>query len=186
MRLSCLTKSDGMNLNMKAGKREEGGVLCVELDLVRAVTGCLLLSLAACGAPVSEKASGPAPSASTRETAVGGVVAGAAQRGSESGNASRSSNQTDRKVVSAGQAESDTDERDNQSIPGVPDLVLKDLGSADPRDRYRALEHWNVKGGTVPLDPVFEAMEDEDEDVHEKATAIVEQRWAEEQEKDQG
>jgi hypothetical protein len=48
------------------------------------------------------------------------------------------------------------------------------------------LEHWNIKGGDAPLDPVFEAMEDEDEDVREKATAIVEQRWAEEQKREQG
>jgi hypothetical protein len=56
----------------------------------------------------------------------------------------------------------------------------------EARDRYRALEYWNIKGGTTPLDPVFEAMEDEDEGVREKATAIVERRWAEEQEKEQG
>ncbi|MBH0200525.1 MAG: hypothetical protein HP497_14120 [Nitrospira sp.] len=141
----------------------------------RAVAGCLLLGLTACGAPVSEKAPGSAPSVSKGETAGAGVVVGAAQRGS---------GQNDRKAVAAGQSDSDTEERDNRSIPGVPDMVVRDLGSADPRDRYRALEHWNVKGGSAPLDPVFEAMEDDDEDVREKATAIVEQRWAEEQQKE--
>ena len=175
-----------MNFNMKAGKREESGVWRVELGLARAVTGCLLLSLAACGAPVSEKVPGPTPSAGKGETAGAGVVAGAAQRGSDSGNTIGSSGQNDGKPGSVGQAASGNDERDNRSIPGVPDIVARDLGSADPRDRYRALEHWNVKGGTTPLDPVFEAMEDEDEDVREKATAIVEQRWAEEQKNEQG
>jgi hypothetical protein len=98
----------------------------------------------------------------------------------------RGSDQNDRKAVSVGLKASDTEERDNRSIPGVPDLVMRDLGSIDPRQRYRALEHWNIKGGDAPLDPVFEAMEDEDEDVREKATAIVEQRWAEEQKREQG
>jgi hypothetical protein len=65
-------------------------------------------------------------------------------------------------------------------------MVARDLGSTDPRDRSRALEHWNIKGGDAPLDLVFEAMEDEDEAVRAKATAIVEQRWAEKQMKKQG
>jgi hypothetical protein len=162
------------------------GVRVVVPCLMPLIAGCLLLSLAACGAPVSEKASGQPQSASKGETAGAGVVVGAAQRGSESGNAIGSSSQSDRKAVSAGLSASDTEERDNRLIPGVPDMVVRDLGSADPRDRYRALEHWNVKGGSAPLDPVFEAMEDEDEDVREKATAIVEQRWAEEQKREQG
>jgi hypothetical protein len=38
----------------------------------------------------------------------------------------------------------------------------------------------------MPLDAVFEAMEDEDEGVRAKAEAIVEQWWAEEQKKEQG
>jgi hypothetical protein len=141
------------------------------------IAGCLLLSLAACGAPVSEKAPGQAPSVSKGVVVSDAAVTGAVQRGPEL---------NDRKTVSVGLPTSDTEDRDNRPIPGVPDLVMKDLGSADPRERYRALEHWNVKGSTVPLDPVFEAMEDEDEDVREKATAIVEQRWAEEQEREQG
>jgi hypothetical protein len=162
---------------MKAEKREESGVLFSDPGIARLVTGCLLLSLAACGAPVSEKAPGPVPSVSKGE-AVGGAAAG--------GTAQRGSDQTDRKPVAAGQSDSDTEERNNRSIPGVPDLVVRDLRSADPRDRYRALEHWNVKGGSAPLDPVFEAMEDEDEEVREKATAIVERRWVEEQENEKG
>ncbi|MBH0183389.1 MAG: hypothetical protein HP490_17430 [Nitrospira sp.] len=40
-------------------------------------------------------------------------------------------------------------------------------------------DHWEEQGeAKAPLDPVFEAMEDEDEAVRAKATAIVEQRWA--------
>lgn len=145
--------------------------------LARLVAGCLLLGLVSCGTPVSEKAPGQAPSAGKGETIGGAVVTGAVQRGSD---------QDDRKAVSVGQPATDTDEQDSRSIPGVPDMVVKDLGSADPRDRYRALDFWNVKGSTVPLDAVFEAMEDEDEEVSEKATAIIEKRWAEEQENEQG
>jgi hypothetical protein len=166
--------------------KDSHGVRVVVPCLMPLIAGCLLLSLAACGAPVSEKASGQAPSASTREAAGGGVVADAVQRSSESRRVSGASSPNDRNAVSAGLPASDTEERDNRSILGAPDLVMRDLGSADPRERYRALEHWNVKGGSAPLDPVFEAMEDEDEDVREKATAIVERRWAEEQEREQG
>lgn len=152
-------------------------MLCVTPGLARLVGGWLVLSLAACGAPVSETAPGPASSASIGVPADGGAVTGAVPRGSD---------QNDRKALTSIQAASDTDERDNRSIPGVPDLVVRDLGSTDPRERYRALEHWNIKGGDAPLDPVFEAMEDEDEDVREKATAIVERRWVEEQKREQG
>ena len=104
------------------------------------------------------------------------MATGAVQRGAD---------QNDRKAVSSAQSDTDTDERDNRSFPGVPDIVARDLGSADPRDRYRALDLWNVKGNTVPLDAVFEAMEDEDEEVSEKAMAIIEKRWAEEQQKEE-
>lgn len=137
---------------------------CVARGLARLVTGCLVFSLGACGAPVSDKAPGPTSSGS------GGVTASQNARG----------------ALSSSQPAIETDGGDTRSIPGVPDKVVRDLGSADPRDRFRALEHWNVKGGTAPLDPVFEAMEDEDEGVRAKATAIVEQRWAEEQKKEEG
>jgi hypothetical protein len=48
------------------------------------------------------------------------------------------------------------------------------------------LDHWNLKGTTESLDPVFELLEDEDEAVRDKATAIVEQYWAAEQDKERG
>jgi hypothetical protein len=67
-------------------------------------------------------------------------------------------------------------------VPGVPEAVTKDLDSPDARARYRALDHWDAKDSKPPLDPVFEAMEDEDEGVRAKATAIVEEYWAAEQE----
>jgi hypothetical protein len=48
----------------------------------------------------------------------------------------------------------------------------------------RALDHWTAKDTTASLDPVFEALEDENEAVRAKATAIIEQHWAAEQEKE--
>lgn len=149
---------------MNRWKRNEGGVLSGPPYLVRLVAGCLVFSLVACGAPVSEKAPGQTPKGS------GGATVSQNARG----------------ALSTSQLDSDTDERDNLSIPGVPDTVARGLSSVDARDRYRALEHWVGKGVQAPMDPVFEAMEDEDEDVREKATAIVEQWWAEEQKKEQG
>ena len=50
--------------------------------------------------------------------------------------------------------------------------------------RYRALDQWAVKDNKAPLEPVFEALEDEDEAVRAKATAIVERHWAMEQERE--
>lgn len=68
------------------------------------------------------------------------------------------------------------------SISSIPLSVAKDLQSPEGRDRYRALDYWEAKDSQAPLDPVFEAMEDDDPAVRAKATAIVEQYWAAEQE----
>lgn len=68
------------------------------------------------------------------------------------------------------------------SMSSIPLSVEKDLQSPEARDRYRALDHWEAKDSKAPLDPVFEAMEDEDEAVRAKATAIVERYWEAEQE----
>jgi HEAT repeat protein len=64
--------------------------------------------------------------------------------------------------------------------------VANDLDSLDARVRYRALDHWEAKDSKASLDPIFEAMEDDDPAVRAKATAIVEQRWAAEQERERG
>jgi hypothetical protein len=65
----------------------------------------------------------------------------------------------------------------------IPPSVEKDLQSLEARDRYRALDYWEAKDSKAPLDPVFEAIEDDDPAVRAKATAIVEQYWAAEQER---
>jgi len=76
------------------------------------------------------------------------------------------------------------DENNQQQFPKLPESIAKDLDSLDARDRFRALNHWEAKDSKASLDPVFEAMEDEDEAVRAKATAIVEQRWAAERERE--
>jgi len=70
------------------------------------------------------------------------------------------------------------------SSSSIPLSVAKDLLSPEARDRYRALDHWETQHSKAPLDPVFEAMEDDDPAVRAKATAIVEQYWAAEQERE--
>jgi hypothetical protein len=162
---------------MTVGKSEQRNMVYVTPSLTRLLAGCLLLSLTACGPAVSEKASGQATSISKGGAVGGAVVAGEVPRGSD---------QNDRKGGSSSQPVTDMNERDHRSIPGVPDTVVKELGSADARDRYRALDHWETKDNNASLEPVFEAMEDEDEAVRAKATAIVEQRWAEEHKKKRG
>ncbi|NJL18182.1 MAG: HEAT repeat domain-containing protein [Nitrospira sp.] len=76
------------------------------------------------------------------------------------------------------------EDRTESADPPLPDAVAHNLTSADPRVRYQALDYWDAKGDPVPLDPVFEAMEDEDPAVRARATAIVEQAWASEEEKE--
>lgn len=69
-------------------------------------------------------------------------------------------------------------------MPSIPTEVAKGLDSPDARARYRALDYWEREGNQAPLDPVFEAMEDEDPVVRTKATAIIEQRWVATQEQE--
>ncbi|HSL05655.1 MAG TPA: hypothetical protein VK901_19195 [Nitrospiraceae bacterium] len=86
--------------------------------------------------------------------------------------------QGDKLSKPAGMPNVEADGTDTLPVPSIPDSIAKDLGSPDARARYRALDHWETKGTQAPLDPVFEAMEDEDEAVRAKATAIIEQQWA--------
>jgi HEAT repeat protein len=79
-----------------------------------------------------------------------------------------------------------TDGRDQSPALNIPDSIAKDLESPDARVRLRALNHWGAPETQASLDPVFEALEDEDEAVRAKAAAIVEQYWAIEQERDRG
>ena len=74
--------------------------------------------------------------------------------------------------------------RDKVPVPGIPTSVAKGLDSPDVGERLWALNHWGAKDTKAPLDPVFEALEDENEIVRAKATAIVEQYWTQEKERE--
>lgn len=81
------------------------------------------------------------------------------------------------------------DEDTQPTALNLPESIAKDLASPDARTRYLALDHWETKDSKVSkpsLDPVFDAMEDEDPAVRAKATAIVEQYWTAEQEREKG
>lgn len=88
---------------------------------------------------------------------------------------------THRKMIerdaSGAVAVTQSEDRDQQSV-SIPYSIANDLASPEARTRFQALEHWEQKDSKLPLDAVFEAMEDEDEAVRAKATAIVEQHWA--------
>ncbi|HEX5544654.1 MAG TPA: hypothetical protein VFX10_04095, partial [Nitrospira sp.] len=78
--------------------------------------------------------------------------------------------------------QSDRLEGRDREVSDVPEPVLKDLASLNPSTRLRALNYWDVKGSKLSLDSIFEAMEDEDEAVRARATAIIDLQWAIEQE----
>lgn len=87
--------------------------------------------------------------------------------------------------TSGAAAVNQSEDRDPASVP-IPYSVADDLASPEPETRFQALEHWEQKDSKLPLDAVFEAMEDEDESVRAKATDIVEKRWVEEKDNDEG
>lgn len=155
-----------------------------------AVSGyALILFLTGCGAPSSDLELSPNARA-TATPSPDSAASGTAQVPEVSlGAGAEPRGQRDR--LSAEQSAWSTvrsDEEGDAPSSGlnIPETIVKDLSSLDARDRYRALDYWESKDSKAPLDPVFEAMEDEDEAVRAKATAIVEQYWAEEQEKEDG
>jgi hypothetical protein len=79
-----------------------------------------------------------------------------------------------------------TNEDNSSPTPNIPHSIASELASPNPRTRYDALNYWETKGTQASIDPVFEAMEDEDPSVRAKATAIIEQRWEAEQELERG
>lgn len=75
-----------------------------------------------------------------------------------------------------------------QARPAEPlvgsDWMSTALASPDVRVRLWALDHWEQHAPTGSIDPLIEALDDEDEDVQEKASEIIERYWAIEQERD--
>ncbi|HMS84511.1 MAG TPA: hypothetical protein PKD12_12735 [Nitrospira sp.] len=74
--------------------------------------------------------------------------------------------------------------RDADDRLNIPDSVAKDLGSSDARDRYRALDYWEKKDSKAPIDPIYDAMEDDDPSVRAKAAAILNQYMEKGEERD--
>lgn len=77
--------------------------------------------------------------------------------------------------------DSKTDEPESMPTPltpEIPDSVTKDLDSPYASIRLSALNHWERNELTTPLDPVFEALQDENEAVQAKALEIIERRLA--------
>jgi hypothetical protein len=158
----------------------------------------LLAGLAGCGSASSDNA----PSRESRASARGPAAQGGGQGGKtgitpiSTGNETGSTpgkgtgpegdsiGQGDKLSKAIDTSNIETDGRDKLPVPGIPESIAKGLDSPDVRDRIRALDHWEKKGTKAPLDPVFEALEDEDDAVRAKATAIIEQRWAEDEERE--
>lgn len=77
-----------------------------------------------------------------------------------------------------------TDTPNSKSVPLIPESIIKDLNSPDARVRLQAMSHWGSKETTAPLDPLFEALDDEDPAVQAKAIEIIERYWAVEKERE--
>ncbi len=77
----------------------------------------------------------------------------------------------------AGAPNVETDGRDKLPVPVIPDSIAKGLSSSDASERLQAMNHWEAQGTKAPLDPLFVAMDDEDEGVRRKATEIIERYW---------
>ena len=58
-----------------------------------------------------------------------------------------------------------------------PAPSLKGLDSLDPHVRLHALEQWPAAGPKASLDPLFAALEDEDDAVRAKAVELIERYW---------
>ena len=160
----------------------------------------LLAGLAGCGSASSDNAQtlesragmrGPAaPSTGQGDKALTPPLATGIRPGSTSGTGTAAGKgnlgQGDKLPLKPeGLPTAEPDGRDTLSAPGIPESIAKNLDSLDARVRLQAMNHWEAQGTTAPLDPLFTALDDEDEVVRAKATEIIERYWAAEQEKEQ-
>jgi hypothetical protein len=60
----------------------------------------------------------------------------------------------------------------------LPTWMAQALDAPDVSVRLQALDAWAQQGAQPPLDPLIVALDDEDDDVREKAMAIIEWQWA--------
>lgn len=136
------------------------------------VVSCLFLAgTVGCGSPASDKASSAELRAGNGKSE---DRAGAIQP--PAGKPRQTDPAPTTVVGSAGAIPSPTAiPRDDGDRLNIPDAVAKDLGSSDARDRYRALDYWEKKDSKAPIDPIYDAMEDDDPSVRAKAAAILQQ-----------
>lgn len=136
------------------------------------VAGCLLLAgLIGCGSPASDKpVNAELHAANGKPEDRKGAVQPSAAKSTQVDPASKSATGSAGGALSLTAVPRDADDRLN-----IPDSVAKDLGSSDARDRYRALDYWEKKDSKAPIDPIYDAMEDDDPSVRAKAAAILNQ-----------
>jgi hypothetical protein len=144
-------------------------IKCWEVQLL--VAGCLLLAVTAgCGSPVSDKSANAELRAEIgKPEDRTGTVQPRAGKSGKSDPVSTTTSGSDVTTLPSMAAPRDDDDPLN-----IPKDVAKDLGSSDARDRFRALDHWEKKDNKAPMDPVFDALADEDPAVRDKAAAIIE------------
>ncbi|MEK7352219.1 MAG: hypothetical protein AAB177_15205 [Nitrospirota bacterium] len=114
-------------------------------------------------------AANPLPLASVNGTGSASGI-GTASEGNSPG-------QGDKLSKPAGMPIIETGGRDKLPVPGIPDAIAKGLDSPDARTRLQSMNYWEAQGTKAPLDPLFAAMDDEDEAVRAKATEIIERYW---------
>lgn len=136
------------------------------------VVGCLLLAgVIGCGQPASDKpANVELHAANGKPEDRKGAVQPSAGKSGQVDPASKVATSPTGTPLPLTAVPRDADDRLN-----IPDAVAKDLGSSDARDRYRALEYWEKKDSKAPIDPIYDAMEDDDPSVRAKAAAILKQ-----------
>jgi hypothetical protein len=64
----------------------------------------------------------------------------------------------------------------------LPTWIAQALDAPEVSVRLGALDTWAQQGAQAPLDPLIVALDDEDDDVREKAMAIIEWQWTDWQE----
>lgn len=150
--------------------------------VITAVAACAFVSiLVGCGSPASDPAAEQSSqSAATRGAQGTAQASNVGVSGGTVGSSQHDRSAASPSALSAGKLDGGA----SLPAPNIPETIAQELGSLDTQARLRALDHWGTGGAQAPLDLVFEAMEDEDEAVRAKATAIVEQAWVAEQEKE--
>ncbi|MFO0777785.1 MAG: hypothetical protein U0223_09315 [Nitrospira sp.] len=136
------------------------------------VVGCLLLAgTVGCGSPASDK-----PANAELRAGNGKPEARTVAVPPPAGKSAQADSAPTKADGSTGVTPSPTAiPRDDDDRLNIPDTVAKDFGSSDARDRYRALDYWEKKDSKAPIDPVYDAMEDDDPAVRAKAAAILKQ-----------